>query len=458
MKNRTIEIGVNAPHDLQSFNTNKTNDDIANLKKLRGVNICRTDLEDKNRFDVLVIDSRISKPSESASKEVGENDETILNITEKESNLVLNTGKFIGVLTINGVNVRINSGYTSFFTNRLLDSSNDIFFNKESKFDNGIDEAFEKLLPYLFLSSLQRASIIGLPKEYTLKREQNYNLRGSVLLSEYLKDIKNVHKGIKYVYRARHYNRDILDTLSAALYCCDKQYISSNFKESSSLILEIIQNSGKRKVAPSVINKARKSPILNNEMYAGFKKVLAYAELLIGHKGMTPLATNKNKIATGWLIDIADLWELYLYKMLKRKFGDWTISYQEKIPIYKDLFFKREFVPDIVMKNGNSVVILDAKFKKMDFNMNGNDVDREDLQQIHTYYCYYKEKGFDVKFFSLIYPARNNPPEDKRCFGNAFDSDGTSKFGISYLLVGQSPAEQRINEREFINRLSKQII
>ena len=113
-------------------------------------------------------------------------------------------------------------------------------------------------------------------------------------------------------------------------------------------------------------------------------------------------------------------------------------------------------MPDIVMKKDKDVVILDANFKKMDFN--NSDVDRNDLQQIHTYIMYYIANGFNVEFASLIYPARNEPC-NKELASPIFESDDTSggKFGISYMLVGKDNNQQRKYETKFIERLRKQI-
>ena len=202
------------------------------------------------------------------------------------------------------------------------------------------------------------------------------------------------------------------------------------------------------------INKAKDSIALSNSIYTSYKKVLRYAESIIKNNISSNTDTKDNRLVSGWLLDISELFELYLYKLIKNNFKDYEILYQEEIPIYKSLFINRVFIPDIIMKKDNKVIILDSKFKKMKYNK--IDVDRSDLQQIHTYYSYYKSLGYDVKFTSLIYPVKEE--KDIKLSSTIFDSSITNDlFGICYILVGDTIEEQIINEDKFIEKLRSSI-
>ena len=53
MKNE-IEIGINAPFDLDHFNENKSDDVIKSLKKIKSITcLYKSDLNNKDKFDIV---------------------------------------------------------------------------------------------------------------------------------------------------------------------------------------------------------------------------------------------------------------------------------------------------------------------------------------------------------------------------------------------------------------------
>ncbi len=452
---KTIEVGINAPFDLGRFNENLNDEQIKILKKIKKNVLYRSDLDDESIYDVVVIDSRLNKNNKNFKKD---DKEIIYEIKNSNDLIKVFTGKYIGNIIVDNIKLKINSGYNHFFTKHLLNYSNGLFLDNSAKFDNDDEnDELSILIQYLFLTTLKRASIVGLPREYQTIEEKNFNIKGKVDFVSYIKNYKNDYKGIAYSYRIRDYNKDILATLYYAMSLCDKRYVGDSFKDLKRLFSELQESITSRKFNKSMIKKAKKSPILNNQVYSLYKKVLSYAEIIINHDGFSPSIDNTKKLAVGWLIDVADLWELYLYQLISTNFPDWDVMYQEDIPIYKSLFFGRDFTPDIVMHRNKDIIIIDAKFKKLDFNEHGNDIDREDLQQVHTYFAYYHTKGFNVKYTTLVYPARKRPKDDLKLIDSLLGNLEESKFGISYLLVGDNYQEQLENERELIMRLKSEI-
>ena len=141
-------------------------------------------------------------------------------------------------------------------------------------------------------------------------------------------------------------------------------------------------------------------------MYADFKRTLTFAEIVIRRNTVLPDKSKdaKNK-ASGYLLDIASLWEVYLEHVLREGLNEWDVSAQEELNLYNGCFFERPNYPDLVLRKKDApskVVVLDAKFKKM--RLENEDVDRNDLHQIHSYAGYYREKGCKVVLCGLIYP------------------------------------------------------
>ncbi len=448
----TLDIDINAPFDLGNFNKNIDEYKRKCLKKL-GDNSClyKSDILDTSRYDVVVFDPSLDK-----NKFDSDDSELIYQITKTNDSYRVSTGKYVGSLTINKVNLKINISYGDFFLKRLLDFSNNVYFDNLANFsDNKNEDFLSKIIQYLFLSSLRRSLVNGFPMNYQKIANRDFNLKGNVDLKQYISHFTKNYEGVPYFYKAKKYDNDILSTLYMAFSFCDKNFVSSYFSDLKRKILTAKSDLKNDGFNENTIKKAKSSHLLNSVLYSSYKKTLTYAEMLILHKGYQPSDKIKEKQAHGWLIDVADLWELYLYNLIKIHFPDWDVLYQEELPIYKRSFFRRTFIPDIVMKKkgSNDVVIIDAKFKKMDF-LN-SDVDRNDLQQIHTYYSYYKSIGLNVRYFSLAYPARKKPSDADLLTSTIFDSNEKTNFGISYMLAGEDAEHQKENEIEFIDRLKK---
>lgn len=449
---KEIKIGINAPFDLGRFNDDISESDKKSLKKIGDYsNLYKSDLKDKSKYDVILFDSSLDK-----NKFDSEDSELIYQVNKVNESYRVYTGKFIGSLIINGINLKINTGYSDFFLKRLLDFSNGIFLDNSAIFsENEGQDSLLKMIQYMFLTSLRKSLINGLPKEYKTVKNVDFNVKGNVDIKKYISHLNEIYKGIPYMYRSRKYNNDILSVICKAFSCCDKGFVGSCFPDLKRTISTVKCEVKSNTFNKGTIKKAKSSHLLNTNLYSSYRKTLAYAEMLLSNNGFEPSESENVKQVRGWLIDVADLWELYLYNLIKAHFPNWEVMYQEEIPIYKSLFFARSFMPDIVMKKENKIVIIDAKFKKMDF-VNG-DVDRSDIQQIHTYYSYYNSCGLDVRFATLIYPARQSPSESKTLDANVFESNLKSRFGVSYVLIGDSLDYQKKNETEFIERLERKI-
>jgi len=197
------------------------------------------------------------------------------------------------------------------------------------------------------------------------------------------------------------YVQEIIDVLYLALRKLEKLFGKEIHSRLLGLTQFLKQNYSGQFANYATIQKAKNHQSVNNPMYSGFKKVLEYAEIILTDKDLMPEDERQQLATTGYLFDIAELFELYLEKLLSRNFPEWSVSGQEELSIYQNQFYKRSFFPDLVMKHRTSskVVVFDAKFKEM--KMLNKDVDRADLHQIHSYSGYYNN---DLIASGLIYP------------------------------------------------------
>ena len=380
----------------------------------------------------------------------------------------LKTGLFIGHLTVNKNRIFIDSGYKPFFLEHMLKYASDIFFDddtEDSVKDNDDPENFMSfILQYLFIINLKRAFSMGLPSEYTMITEHGFNVKGQLNIKDYIqKDVMYKYK-LTYAYRKRQYVQSVIDILYTALKILDDDISSRRLLEKSDMakVYRTLRQLYSCQYPTSrMMNEVAKDRSLNNPMYSRYKRALEYAVMLINRKNVVYDENSDSKGDSGMLINIAELWELYLTSLLKRRFGErFSVCPQSEISIYPESFFKRSNYPDIVMESDDTRVVLDAKFKNMRFI--SKDVDRNDLHQIHSYAGYYvlkaQKENKKLKLCSLVYPTKDD--SNKQMVFSFFFFNGDHfvsdvKFAISYLKIPDNKSEMKNEEESFLNRLEE---
>lgn len=379
--------------------------------------------------------------------------------SEQKKEYIVQTGLYAGILFYKGCKINITTTYGDAFLKRMLNFVNDIYIDNEqvNATKDEIENQFLFIIAYLFIQSLEKAAVLGLPQQYKKHQERSHKVRGSIDFNDFLKRDIPFQGKLTSTFRERMYVQDIIDVIYLALRKLEKIFGKEIHSRLLGLTQLLKQQYSGRFVTYETIQKAKTHQSINNPIYSGFKKVLEYAEIILLDKDLMPENDKPQLATTGYLFDIAELYELYLEKLLCRSFQDWTVSGQEEIPLYKLKFYKRSMFPDIVMKHrtNGKIVVFDAKFKKMD--MMNKDVDRADLHQIHSYSGYYKHK---LIASGLIYPLSKaiNAAEahSESLYGN---DENEIKFIVDGIYVTASHSIKDIieNEAAFIERVSSVI-
>lgn len=371
---------------------------------------------------------------------------------------IVQTGLFSGVIYHKGCQFNITTRHGKQFLNRMLNYVNDIYVDNQDALAQQSDDSseFQNIIAYLFIQSLERAAVLGLPKTYQTLSQHGHKVRGKIDINAYLNNNIPFTGKITTSYREQVYVEKIVDVLYA---CC--QHLESNFSNAIKRKLlgvhQILkQHYSGRYPENSVIQKAKNHSVLNNPMFDGYKKVLSYAEIILKEKSLQ-IDANSNLSTKGYLFDIAELFEVYLEKLLERHFQDWYVTGQEELNVYVPMFYGRRMFPDIVMKHkySGAIIVLDAKFKNME--LKKKDVDRNDFYQIHSYIQYYQP---NVLFGGLIYPLGKNintlNTHSKNLFGQ---SQHESTFIVDGIYVKDDMSMNEIIESEsaFLKRLEKLI-
>jgi 5-methylcytosine-specific restriction enzyme subunit McrC len=388
-------------------------------------------------------------------------DRLILKLYSKQSDnsvdYIIQTGLYAGIIFHNGYQFNITSRYGTAFLLRMLNFLNNIYIEDDFTPASKLEEVneFQLIIGYLFLKSLEKATILGLPHEYQQQSQRSSKFRGSIDINEYLKrDIP-----FKGKLTTKFKEQEVVQCIADVLYCAigkiESQFGSDINKNLLGIKQLLKQHRSNRFVGIERINAAKTHKVLSNPMFLPFKQVLEYAEIIIRNYDLEASETNNNIATTGYLFDISELFEVYLEKLLRFNLKDWYIDVQTELVLYNEMFYKRRMYPDIILKHKTSgkYIVLDAKFKTM--RLTGEDLDREDFYQIHTYMQYYSS---NVLFGGLIYPISGHV--------NAAMSHASSLFGLNKvddckfivdgIALGKNPDMQEIinSERDFIDRLN----
>ena len=392
------------------------------------------------------------------SKRIFEQDEErlILKLYSKEKEYFIQTGLYAGVLFYKGCKINITTKYGDTFLKRMLNFVNDIYVDNESiqaKKDE-TENQFLFIIAHLFIQSLEKAVVLGLPQQYQKQQERSQKVRGSINFNDYLKRDIPFQGKLTTTFRERMYIQEIIDVLYLALKKLESVFGKEIHSHLLGLSQFLKQQYSGRFASYETIQRAKTHQTINNPMYRGFKKVLEYAEIILLNKDLIPNNNKKSLETTGYLFDIAELYEIYLEKLLSRNFPEWSVSGQVDIPIYKQQFYRRSIFPDLIMKHKatGKIIVFDAKFKKM--GMQNNDIDRSDLHQIHSYSGYYQN---NLIASGLIYPLSEQLDVDKSYSDTLYGNNNNDVLFIVdgiYVYETQTMNDLIENEDIFIKRMT----
>lgn len=378
---------------------------------------------------------------------------------EVERRYLIQTGLYAGTLFHKGCKINIGSRYGDAFLKRMLNFVCEVYIDNESTLakKEHTENQFLYIIAHLFIQGLEKAAVLGLPQEYVCKRTHGHKVRGKIDFNAYLKSDIPFRGKLTSVYRERTYVQEITDILYLALRKLESIFGRDTYSGLVGITQVLKENYSGKYFNQQTIQRAKEHQAINNSMYLGFKRVLEYAEIILLNHDLSPDQYSPNFPTRGHLFDIAELFELYLEKLLARHFGDWSVSAQESLDYYQDQFYGRQMFPDLVMRHRETgkVAVFDAKFKKMD--MINSDVDRADIHQIHSYAGYY---GSHLIASGLLYPLSREIPLDQTHSQSLY---GGGRNQICFIIDGinvnsqMSMAEIISHEERFIARISEKL-
>jgi len=396
------------------------------------------------------------------SNKLEEDQQTILKLYSKENSngdkqYFIQTGLFAGIIYHKGVAFNITTRYGDVFLKRMLNFINDIYVDNQQIKAAKSDETneFQNIIAYLFIQSLEKAAVLGLPKMYKEQTQRSPKIRGKIDINEYLKKDFPFTGKLTTKHREQVYVQEIIDVLFFACKTLDKKFGKEINRKISGIFQLLKQNYSGHFPQSSIIEKANNHAVLQNPIYSTFKNALVYAEIILKEQNLL-LKHQDNRFSTnGYLFNIAELFEVYLEKLLSKHFKNWYVIGQQSLDVYFKQFYGRRMFPDIVLrhKQSHQIIVFDAKFKTM--RMIKKDVDRSDFYQIHSYIQYYQPK---VLLGGLIYPLEKKLVLEKAHSRYLFaKKKHETAFIVDGIYIEETISMSEIvhYENDFLNRLDK---
>ncbi|MFV0321869.1 MAG: 5-methylcytosine restriction system specificity protein McrC [Alphaproteobacteria bacterium] len=398
-----------------------------------------------------------------ADKQAQKNeDDLILSIRKDgENNYLAQTGNYVGQFVWKGLKVNIRSRFSHLFLERMLNFANNIFMDDVSITGEKVKDDFDiskYIIYYIFVQNLEKAYLLGLPKAYRTINHHEMTVKGRIDINRFINHDIPFKGKVSSQSREQKEVQEIIDILYKAMTIIEKNNKSfmNNIGHTKN---HLKQHHSRSYLSNHIIQQAKKSKALQNPLFTPYKKLLEYAQMIINGDNLEQ-KENSQQNSYGFILNIAELFEIYISKLLQKQFPDWSID-SPKIELYKDMFYQRKIIPDIVMKKDNKVMVFDTKYKRMHFrgrnSDNAGDVDRTDFFQINTYMSYYQQMGNFVQAGGLLYPIEK-PFEQVNTHSNWFSNDRT-RFIIDGIDLSKTNERKNIidAEAEFIQRI-KQLI
>ena len=430
---------------------------LSNNKTINELNITLQDYKDK-KFPNNIFFSFFKDEEKTISKN---EDDLIISIKKDGENYLAQTGNYVGKFVWKGLEIDIKSRFSNTFLERMLNFANDIFLDDVSITGNKIDKDFDiskYIIYYMFVQNLEKAFLLGLPKAYKSIEHHEMKLKGKIDINKFIKYDIPFQGKISSVSREQKEIQEIIDVLYKAVKIIDKNN-KAFLKNIAHIKTHLKQYKSNNYVSNETINKALKSKALQNPIFAPYKKVLEYARFIINGNNIEK--NDGTQQTFGFIINVAELFEIYITKLLQKEFSDWYVE-SPKIELYStpQMFYQRKIIPDIVMKKASDVLVFDTKYKKMTMqgkNKNGaGDVDRNDFFQINTYMSYYQNHPdkYNVKIGGLLYPIEKSFKENKDiCHSQTWFGNLNSKFIVDGIDLSDLKED---NENKFASIVKRE--
>lgn len=303
------------------------------------------------------------------------------------------TSRYVGFYTTTisneSVSITINPRFGDTVRDYLFAHALGIYLPKGESGKEGSASKNLWLISLLWRGSAEKAITKSqIPKTYNKIEKNNPFFRGRLNVQKQIRHNSVDQSKFYCTYSQFSYDNTINQTLR---YCYrllskEKEYrnILKGFSEHDEMLADFgVPNDP---VLLQAINK-----IVYTPMTKYYKPLMELSKAIISFKSFQNSSSLVQKSGFSVFLDMAEVWENYLYNLLRKNLNDYEVENPNltgDYPLFKD--GSRKVRPDILLrKNGKVVAVVDAKYKYYTWiggyaGISGA-VSREDLYQMTTY-------------------------------------------------------------------------
>lgn len=284
---------------------------------------------------------------------------------------------------------------------------------------------------YMYLQEVNKIVKQGIKSSYIQKERNLTYYKGKLNVAQHIR--KNLVHQEKFYVIYDEFNANIPENriIKLTLEKLQKVTLSAeNLKQIKQLLnmFDIVKGSKnyQKDFSSIVIDRSTKN----------YEILMKWSKVFLMNKSFTTFYGNTKSIAL--LFPMERLYESYVARQMKNIFKSWDISIQEK---EHHLFVspKKQFAlkPDIVLRKGERVIVLDTKWKRLVNNQKSNyGISQSDMYQMYAY-----SKKYNTPEVWLLYPLNEQMLNMNQI---KFDSgDGTV---INVFFVDVANIENSLND------------
>ena len=318
------------------------------------------------------------------------------------SNGKLRAGRYIGELKYKDRILHIRPRFGDVALHRWLSKIWSVHLvSSEGSYDSSRNLWLWHLLAWLWQMRLIASAKHGLPFHRKTEAYKGLMVKGRLDVRATIQAFARGQQKLVSQTRNKYTDVQIASILLSAFASLDREASNKNWL--SKRAREIISMLRGQQVTPlSIAGLKEDPPIRYTPITEIYRPIVDLSWAIIEGKSLSA-TVEENSEVQGVLLDMAEIWELYLYQILCEGLSEFKVEYTGRIGSKEYLLHHMADVygglrPDfLVRKSGELVAVLDAKYK------NTSGILPEDLYQMNAYLSVFGKKSEELAGV-LIYP------------------------------------------------------
>ena len=317
------------------------------------------------------------------------------------TNCSFSSSHYIGRFTYGDCSIIVNPRFGNIFSYLVGYATNLYLPQGDSVFSNNTKNNSYWLIALIWTSLLNKALTEGqIPKEYITIHKNQKHYRGHLCVNKHIHF--NICDATKFycTYKKLSIDNTINRTIRTVYRILKEKGVSAIINEFEAYD-KYLESMG---VISFIADINQIENIRYTRIIEPYKPVMELSKMILSNYKSEASNKDSTKADISYFIDVAELWEMYLLKLLQKKLPDYTVYSPNSnfggflLKDGKDRMI-REIRPDIIIeKKGHVKMIIDAKYKnyKQFGNSSDSGIHREDLYQMTTYLHHYGKKDESI--------------------------------------------------------------